>query len=91
MAICVPKSLVKIFVSIGIVMRKRRKSARRFCRAGVSSHRRGTPPVAGTGSAIYFAPPEHTVISVYIVGIFFRGESSGRYAFRRRTANMKIS
>ena len=85
-AMCVPKSLVKIFVSIGNVMRKRRVKATMFSSFGVRSHqRRGAPPVAGTGSAIYFVPPNRIFPSVNVsdkflpVGRFRAGsrESSG--------------
>jgi len=49
-----PKSLVKIFVSIGRVARKRRVTATMFSSFGVRSHkRRDATPVAGAGSAIY--------------------------------------
>ena len=89
---CVPKSLVKIFVSIGNVMRKRRVKATMFRSFGVRSHqRRGAPPAAGIGSAIYFVPPKRTIISGTSLESSSGGNASGRCAFRRRHANMKIS
>src|SRR4030042_1300101 len=47
-AMCVPKSLVKFFVSIGNVMRKRKVKATMFRSFGVRFHQRcGAPPAAG--------------------------------------------
>ncbi len=56
-AMCVPKSLVKIFVSIGIVARNRRASARRRSRSGGTSHHGRVCAFAAAGSAIYFPFP----------------------------------
>ncbi|PJB32710.1 MAG: hypothetical protein CO109_03125 [Deltaproteobacteria bacterium CG_4_9_14_3_um_filter_65_9] len=69
-AMCVPKSLVKIFVSIGNVMRKRRVKATMFRSFGVRSHqRRVAPPAASTDSSIYLTPPKHTIISGFLANL----------------------
>src|SRR5512140_1310787 len=74
-AMCVPKSLVKILVSIGNVVRKRRVKATTFSSFGVRSHQqRVTPPVAGTGSAIYFVPPNRMILSRFLAGISLQRE-----------------
>ena len=85
-AMCVPKSLVKIFVSIGNRDEKKKdeRNEVQFLRGEIPP-RRGAPPAAGTGSAIYFVPPNRIFPSVDIADTFipvgrFRGPGRPRTA-----------